>query len=660
MRKVVFPILTAFVMLLIAACASMGRPEGGPRDETPPVFVRSNPMPGALNVDTRRIDLYFDENVQIQDVMNKVVVSPVQIQVPAVTAGGKRLTIELRDTLIPNTTYTIDFSDAIRDLNEGNILDGFATDFSTGSVLDTLSISGMVLDARSLEPAQGMLVGVYSNLSDTAFTTLPLERIAKTNQLGQFTVRNLAPGSYRIFALNDMNRDYKFDRTENVAFYDSIIVPTIHPVEVSDTLRSSQGNDSIVERIGYKYLPDDILLTFFNENYKAQYLKNSSRLDSAKIFIEFGAPSDTLPTITLVNSPFAGQNILDHALLNYSQGRDSLTYWLRTPELVDTDSLLISMKYLRTDTLDALSWTTDTLRVFKPRQVAKTQKKGKETQYKTAQDSINALTTFLTITSGKSTQELNLPYTLKFSEPIETINPDGLKMQILKDTLWTAVELPPFERDSANRLLEYTSHIKWVPGAKYRFTVDTMAITSIYGHFNKPFRQEITVKTPEDYSTLTFRLSDMPDSVPMMVELLNSSDRPVKAVAVEGSTATFTFVPAGTYYARAYADRNGNRTWDTGNVKAFVQPEETWYYPGRLNVKSNWDIANDWPLNQLPLDMQKPLDIKKNKPKNKDAKPDTPEEEDDDMNMFYNPENPFDNRKNQSTKLNNAPVQRLN
>jgi hypothetical protein len=186
----------------------------------PPVFVKSEPAVGALNYTNQKLVIEFDENVQVKDVMDKVVVSPAQKSMPSIVANGRRVYVELKDTMLPNTTYTIDFSDAISDLNESNPLDGFAVDFSTGNEIDSLRISGMIFEARNLEPAQGMLVGVYSNLSDTAITTLPLERISKTNQLGQFTIRNLKPGTYRIFALNDLNRDYHWDRSEDIAFYD--------------------------------------------------------------------------------------------------------------------------------------------------------------------------------------------------------------------------------------------------------------------------------------------------------------------------------------------------------------------------------------------------------------------------------------------------------
>ena len=246
---------------VVAACASIGRPEGGPRDETPPEFVRSTPAPGSTGVDRNRIDIFFNENVKLEDIQNKLVVSPAQMQQPVARANGRRVTLELRDSLRDSTTYTIDFSDAVRDLNEGNILDGFAMDFSTGSTIDTLRISGMVFQAENLEPAQGMVVGVYSNLADSAIRTLPLERVAKTNQLGQFTIRGLKPGTYQIFAIDDRNRDWHWDRSEAVAFSSVTLSPGVVPVEVADTLQGSEHQDSIVFRTAYHYMPDDVLLT---------------------------------------------------------------------------------------------------------------------------------------------------------------------------------------------------------------------------------------------------------------------------------------------------------------------------------------------------------------------------------------------------------------
>ena len=177
--------LLAILTVIAAACASMGRPEGGPIDEDPPVFIKSNPAPGQLNVSSDRIIIEFNENIQVDDPLNKVVISPAQKTPAKVTGVGHRVTVMLQDSLRENTTYTLDFTDAIKDLNEGNQIDGFALDFSTGPTLDTLSISGMVFAAENLEPAQSMLVGVHSNLADSALTTLPFDRITRTDPVFQ-------------------------------------------------------------------------------------------------------------------------------------------------------------------------------------------------------------------------------------------------------------------------------------------------------------------------------------------------------------------------------------------------------------------------------------------------------------------------------------------
>ena len=294
-------LMIAAVALAVAACASIGRPEGGPRDEKAPEFVRSTPMPGEVNVDRGRIDIFFNENIKLEDASNKIVVSPAQAQSPAISSNGRRLSVEFRDSIVPDATYTIDFSDAIRDLNEGNILDNFAIDFSTGPTIDSLRISGMVFEARTLEPAQGMVVGVYSDLSDTALTTMPMERVAKTNQYGQFTIRGLKPGEYRIFAIDDRNHDWRWDRSENVAFYPLTISPSAQTVELTDTLLSSLRTDSVATRQATQFLPDDILLTWFNENYRTQYLRDYKRPVRRQLTFLFGAPRAEAPEFTVAN-----------------------------------------------------------------------------------------------------------------------------------------------------------------------------------------------------------------------------------------------------------------------------------------------------------------------------------------------------------------------
>lgn len=652
MRENIFKIVCmSGVVTLLAACASIGRPEGGERDELPPVFVRSNPEPGALEFKGNRLNIFFDENIKMEDVMNKVVVSPVQKQPPSVSANGKRLTVEFRDTLVDNATYTVDFSDAIRDLNEGNILDGFAFDFSTGSTRDSLVISGMLFEARNLEPAQGMIVGVYSNLSDTAISTLPFERIAKTNQYGQFVIRNLAPGTYNVYAVNDLNRDYHWDRSEDVAFLGQSVVPEIENITVTDTLRASNGMDSIVMRQGHRYLPNDLLMTWFNENYRAQYLKNNSRIDSTRIAIELGAPTDTLPVLTLLNTPSAGKRVDEVARTDYSARGDSITYWLTDKAVIKTDTLIVEARYLRTDTLDQLTWTTDTLRLLnrertkfqkaidkrnkdREKLLKKLREEGRDTVFTDEQ----VFMTFETSTRGN--QELNRPLYLTASQPVDTIYGDRIHLEMRVDTVWHDTGAQHVVRDSINRQLRFTLYQDWKEGERYRLTVDSAAVTGIYGNVNKKSSSEFTVKKLEDYSTIKFNLIGMPEGEQMVVELLNSQDKPVATAPVTDGSAVFTFVSPNTYYARAFVDSNGNGTWDTGSVSEKRQPEDVYYFPKKLSLKKNWDMEQTWDINLLPVEAQKPNEIKKNKPKNRDRNATVNnDEEEEDEDEFYSPGN---------------------
>lgn len=654
-------------LFLLAACASIGRPSGGDYDIEPPVFVSSNPKIGETNVDRTRLSLTFDENVKVADVMTKVVVSPAQKQIPSITANGKTVSVELKDSLVPNTTYTIDFSDAIRDLNEENVLDGFSMEFSTGETIDTLRLSGMVLEARNLEPAQGMLVGVYRTDSadilrpdtlhyaanDTLRTILPdsvaaempdsllrdsillpkimsrpMERIAKTNQLGQFTIRGLSPGTYRIYAVNDVNRDYRWDVSEDVAFYDVTLSPSAVDDIHTDTLTTEAGTDSIVDHKLTTYLPNDILLTWFNEGRTSQYLKDYSRNERKKLLIQFSAPVDSLPQITLLNGPRAGATIDKWAVMNTREGRDSLDFFITDTAVIAQDTMQLAMRYLRTDTLNKLSWGNDTLRVlFKgARDEARQKEKEAKEQEKWMkeieehpewEDSIRAAhapkPVFLDINlKSGSTQEVYLPALLEFKQPIDSMIMSAMRLTSQHDSITDTLVAPPLEKVDSFDILTYKLDYKWEPGTKYTFTIDSAAITGVYNH-NKEFKAEFTTRTLEDYSALFFNIAGVRDSA--FVEILDGSDKVVQTAPVNAGAAEFPYLQPGTYYARLYIDRNGNGKYDTGNLIDGLQPEEVYYYPKKINLKKNWDVEQSWDIYETAVDMQKPKEIVKNKPK---------------------------------------------
>ncbi|MCI9606723.1 MAG: Ig-like domain-containing protein [Muribaculaceae bacterium] len=627
-------LVVLLVTALLAACASMGRPEGGPRDVDPPVYLSSTPTPGELNVNRSKVVIRFNENVALTDPQSKVVISPAQKTTPLITAAGKNIVVELRDTLLDSTTYTIDFSDGIKDLNEGNPIDGFSVAFSTGSHIDTLQISGMVFQASNLEPAQGMLVGVYSNLSDSAVSTLPMERITKTNQYGEFTIRNLKEGTYRIFALNDNNRDYHWDRSEDIAFYDVTVTPTVSSTVVADTLKAADDSDSIVSSVRSVYAPNDIILTWFNENYKPQYLFKYERPERHRISLQMNAHSDTLPDITIVNGPLAGTKLIDKSILNATATLDTLEYWIKDSLLIKQDSILIAARYMRTDSTMNLSWTNDTLRFFirAPKKASEKKKKDKEKQ-----DSVPPVV-FMNFRPAKAISTLEVYDSIYFnaSQPLVNLDMDKVHLEQYEDTVWIEIDPPVFEYVSPTKPLQMKVNYDWEPGVKYKLTVDSTAVTGIYDQWNNTTKIEFTVRPLEDYSTVDFTISGIDG--PAVVQLLSKSDAPVYSAPVVNGHAVFMHVLPNTYYARLFVDANSNGRYDDGSYTLGLQPEEVYYYPKKLNVRKKWDVEQSWNVTELPIDQQKPSDIKKNKPKPKPGElPEETDEETDEEDEFFIP-----------------------
>lgn len=645
MRRILHIIAIAAAVLM-AACASVGRPEGGPRDVLPPEPVRSYPAMGETNVRRTDFSVVFDENIALDDAFNKVVISPVQSEPPQVSANGRRVSIALRDTLVPNTTYTIDFGDAIKDLNEGNVLDGFALDFSTGDRIDTLRVSGRVLRASNLEPAQGILVAAYANTADSAIRTLRPDRIARTNQYGQFTLRNLADRDYRIYALEDINRDYHWDRSENVAYLDELVHPYVEAVWVTDTLYDSHRGDSLVQREGRRYLPNDLLLTWFNEDYRAQYLRDYSRPERRKIQLLLGAAPDTLPTVRAIDGPHAGETSDRWTLTEYSPARDSIVMWLTDTAMVATDSLRLAVTYQKPDSLERLVWNTDTLRFFF--RSPKPKKKSKKEQEADTLPPAKALLD-VSLASGQS-QELNLPLKLKFSQPLASLDTAGVRLELQVDTLWKSTGIPAIQPDPDNPLLGIIIPRIWEPGGKYRLTIDSAAMQGIYDEHNRPVEVSFTVKKPEDYSSIRFAMQGADTTA--IVELLNTSDAMVASAPVgPDGTARFTYVAPGTYYARMYFDTDRNGKWSTGVLDS-IQPEEVAYYPKKIELKKNWEIEQTWDIYATAIDAQKPYAILKNKPKLKRGEERPVEEEEDEDPTFGS--DPYNTNRTGNQRYNSA------
>lgn len=606
------------VVAVLYSCASIGRLEGGAIDETPPRFVTSSPLPGALHNKKKKIVIEFDEFIKLEKANEKVVISPPQVQQPEIKANGKKVVITLQDTLKANTTYTVDFADAIQDNNEGNPMPSFAYTFSTGAELDSMAIAGTLLDASNLEPIKGMLVGLHANLADSAFTKLPFDRVGRTDSRGQFSIRGVAPGKYRIYALQDADQNFAFSQpTEAIAFSDSLIIPAMEErIRQDTTWKDSLTIDTIVERKYTHFLPDDVLLRSFKEKVYSQRLMKTERLTPEKFSFYFTAPADSLPLMKGLN--FDEQ---DAFVIEQTTGRnDTIHYWIKDSLLYQQDTLKMSLTYLYTDSLKQLVPRTDTLKLvskvnykkLKEKEQEEREKEQKEQKKKKKKDKDTPEPTkFLPVeVYAPSAMDVYDYITLNFTEPLANINDTALHLRQKVDSLWEDVPFD-FERDSLD-LKRYNLYADWKPGESYAFEVDSMAFHGLYGLFTDKVKKEFKAKKLEEYGQVFFNITGA-DSI-AFVELLDAQDKVVRTVPVIEGKADFYFLNPGKYGARLVNDTNGNGVWDTGDYANKRQPEMVYYYPQVLEFKANFDLIQDWNVLAKPLDKQKPEELKKQKP----------------------------------------------
>ncbi|MDE7381335.1 MAG: Ig-like domain-containing protein [Muribaculaceae bacterium] len=626
-------LILAFFIFLASACASIGNPSGGPRDEDPPSFVRSNPSPGTVNFKGDRVDIYFDELVNVKDAFSKVIVSPPSSQTPRVSSLGKRVSVQFADTLLPNTTYTIDFADAIEDNNEQNKLENFNFSFSTGPTIDSLRISGMVLGANDLEPLRGKLVGVHSNLNDSSFLKTPFLRMARTDDVGRFSIAGLAPGHYRVFALNDNDNDLKYSSPEEeIGFYDFVVSPSVSSTIAYDSIFNSKTGqaDTVVSRIRPVFLPNDILIRSFTSAFRQQYLKNYERIDTTRLSFQFNSISLTPPEFSVVGAP----KLKDWYVRESSQSNDSITLWIKNRSLISADTLRIAVRYMRNDSLKNLSPFTDTLRMVFDRKLhervaAQTLKDLMKQAKANRRDSARLNTPpSLSINFTSSTiPDIESDVTFTTETPLLSLNKEGVHLEMMKDSVWIPIAIDSIRMPDPLKPRNFSISHPWKYNTEYKVRIDSLAATGIYGLQNAPSVFAFKTGAQADYSSIKFRISGIPDSIPAFVQLLNN-DSPVKAMMVKNNSVIFRHLKPGKYYARIVIDFNGNGVYDPGDYEKGTQPDLTFYYPKSITLKKNWDKEETWNIFATPVDKQKPNAIRKNLPKN--AKTEASEEEEED------------------------------
>ena len=608
-------------IILIVGCARMGNPDGGWYDDTPPSVVGASPAEKATNVNSRKINIYFNEFIKLQDAQSKVIVSPPQLEQPEIKDGGKRIQIELKDSLKANTTYTIDFGDAIVDNNEGNPMGNYAYSFSTGAEIDTLEVGGYVLNAENLEPIKGILVGLYENLSDTIFRKEPMIRISRTDSRGHFSVKGAAARTYRAYALQDADADFVYNqKSEMIAFNHDTFVPSWKPDTRQDTLwRDSLHIDNILSIPYTHFLPDDITLLAFTALQDDRYLLKTERVQPERLDFYFSYGSDELPIIKGLNFDADSAFILEA-----NSRQDTLKYWLRDTALVNQDTLRMEVQYLMSDSTGTLVNKTDTLEMlpkvgFEKRLKEKQkelEKWEKEQQKKKKRgepyDSIPPIQPLKVKFNVSGSIAPNQRIWLETTEPLEHIDTAAVHMQMKVDSLFTDVPCEIIPSETSIR--QYELIAAWEPGKDYVVNIDSAAICNIYGVTSNQIKQNFKVKEVEEFGTLTVTISGAETDTTVIVQLLSAQETVIKQQQAEkGGNVKFEYVNPGKYYLRAFIDSNGNGKWDTGDYDNDRQAEAVYYYHEETECKAKWDMKRQWNLTARPRYQQKPGAITKQK-----------------------------------------------
>ena len=559
--------------VVFTGCANRGvGPQGGPKDSIPPVPKVSVPEQGTLNFKGNHIEVTFDEYIQLDNIASNLLMSPPQQTPPEVKARGKKLMVQFQDTLRDSTTYTIDFGSAVCDFREKVPLHGYSFYFSTGPEIDTLELRGRVYDAETLNPVQGVMTGIHSNLADSAFVSSPFLRIAKTDSAGGFRIGNIHPGTYRLYALDDISRDYRLTVGESLAFADSL-----YTVAAPDTA----AGDSVKQTV----------LFLFKEQQQRLYLQRTLRDKQHMITVLFSAPPDSLPLFEPLQDSL-------NCHVQFSSKADTAVIWLLDSTAIARDSLFFAIRYRRTDSLYRLEWATDTIRaVWRAPGLTAKAKEALERQNRNRRLEIR--------TNARKTFELYDTLRLNCTTPLARIDRNAIHLYERIDTLLKPVSFSLAPYDTLPMKLTCIADLK--AGGAYELQLDSGALHDVYGITHVAAKYPLQVKALADYSTLRVRLK--PYEPAARIQILDGKDKVVRELPAQEDGTFFEHLKPDTYYMRLYLDTDGNGQWTTGSWNLRRQPERVYYFPGKIQTKSNWDFEEEWDYTAVPQTESKPAGL---------------------------------------------------
>jgi hypothetical protein len=608
-----FPVSVAFGCILFTCftqCAKVGTPTGGPKDEKPPEVTESKPLNKEKNWLSEEIEITFDEFIALKNLNDELIISPPLKEKPVTRMRNKTLVIDLKEKLRDSTTYTLNFGNAIADNNEGNVLPDFEFVFSTGPVIDSLSLAGVALNAFNLRPEkEKVAILLFDNLSDSApYTDIPLY-YTRTSPEGKFAINNIRPDTFRLFALKDVNNNLKFDvPDEMIGYSDTMII--ISPARVqkisfvkdssllkpkskatpgkkSEAPSDSIAHDTLKTATKELYAIKTSLFLFTEEDLRQNIVSKEREQHESFTFI-FSRP--LFDSIRITPLDFTA----DHWFLeDISMNKDTARFWITDTTLIKRDTLSLAVAYTTIDSLKNFITKTDTV-MLRFREKSTKSGLGRKMKEKEPGEEKNFLPLSVNL-RPRAVIDLNMD--IRFTSPRPVSSFDILKFNLtrMEDSLQYPQKIDWIKDTSA--LYSVGFAVPWMESSSYRLFVEPGAITDIYGRANDTM--DISFQTREsDYYGQLF-LTPVSRMFPLIIELLDEKETKLSEKYLpEGGIVTFDYLAPKKYRLKAIVDVNKNKKWDTGNYRNRIQPEKVIYYPGEIDVRSGWDVDITWNIEE--------------------------------------------------------------
>jgi len=542
-------------ILTVISCARQGSPTGGPKDETPPVFLKADPDTLATNVDVnlQEATINFDEYILLKEYSKNVVVSP-SFQIPPIVTpqalAKKNISIKFQEPLLPNTTYSFNFGDAIQDFNENNKLSNFQYVFSTGSFIDSLKVTGRVNSSYDFKLPGKILVGLYkvdSTYKDSIILQKKPYYIARANDKGEYQLNYLASGKYKLIAFEDKVENVMYDYgKERLAFHNE-------PIE----LNANQ----------------QINLNLFSQKPAYRKPEVSFKQEGLIVFKTTGATDDV--TITPVGKEFKT------AYIQKFPKQDSINFWFNPK--VDTivgRSAKLNFKVQHKDQIDEVSALYSK---------SNTERK---LEFKALND-----------------QKLapNKPFKIQANAPIKSL--DLSKIYVFKDTVSIPFKVSIDTVNAQNLNFAFDKNLD----EKFEVNIYPNALTDVLGEKNDTLAYPIKMGTRGDFGHLKLTLQNTP-SKPFILQFLKT-DKDFTVLEEIYNPANknyfeFNFIEPGEYLFRLLVDENENGKWDTGDYLSGKQPEPIYLYPEPIKIRAMWDATETWVLGEANQPVSLPNDNK--------------------------------------------------